>query len=341
MVKTREKGDTLTRFVRELRVANDSLRLWQIGVLRSVLCLSVMLGFVVVASAEVYVGFRFEGMFGEIGGGEGQFLEPEGLAVDMSGNLFVVDTGNNRVQKLAADGTFLLEVGGSGWEDGQFDKPGGIATGKGLEVYVADSRNRRIQVFNLNLRLLSVIGGRDVDSPIDLGTLGGIAVSDVDEVLVTDIDADQLVQIDTYSRIDRSFGGFGYGAGNLRRPLGVAIEGRKAVYVCDSENDRIAVFDRFGNFQKAIGEDVLMQPSAACLGPERTLIVADTGHHRIVVFDLNADEVVSHLGGPDPGKGPMAFQWPRGVALGRAGALFVLDSGNGRIQKLQLRVSRR
>ena len=309
--------------------------------LRSVFYLGVLLVFAVTAGAEVHVGFRFERMFGERGGGEGQFLDPEGLAVDMSGNLFVVDTGNNRVQKLASDGTFLLEVGGSGWEDGQFDKPGGIAAGKGLEVYVADSRNRRIQVFNLNLRLLSVIGGRDVDSPIDMGTLGGIAVSDVGELLVTDIDADQVVQVDTYSRIDRNFGGFGYGGGNLRRPLGVTIEGRRAVYVCDSENDRIAVFDRFGSFQKAIGEDVLMQPSAVCLGPERTLIVADTGHHRIVVFDLNSDEVVSYLGGPDPGGGPMVFRWPRGLALGRAGALFVLDSGNGRIQKLQLRVSRR
>ena len=37
-------------------------------------------------------------------------------------------------------------------------------------------------------------------------------VSDADEILVSDIDADQLVQIDTYSRVDRSFGGFGYGA---------------------------------------------------------------------------------------------------------------------------------
>ena len=324
MVKIREGRDTL-----------------QIGVLRSILCFGVLFGCVVSVSAEVQVGFRFEAMFGERGGGEGQFLDPEGLTVDMSGNLFVVDTGNDRVQKLTSDGTFLLEVGGFGWGDGQFDKPGGIAAGKGLEVYVADNRNRRIQVFSLNLRLLSVIGGRDVDSPIDLGTLGGIAVSDVDEILVTDIDADQLVQIDTYSRIDRSFGGFGYGAGNLRRPLGVAIDGRRAVYVCDSENDRIAVFDRFGHFQKAIGEDVLMQPSAACLGPERTLVVADTGHHRIVVYDLDSDEVVAHLGGPDPGRGPMTFQFPRGLALGRAGVLFVLDSGNGRIQKLQMRVSRR
>ncbi len=291
--------------------------------------------------AEVQVGFRFEAVFGSIGGGEGQFLEPEGLTLDMSGNVFVADTGNDRVQKWSPNGTFLMAVGAPGWEDGQFNKPSGIAAGKGLEIYVADGRNRRIQVFNLNLRLLAVIGGADVDGAMDLGTLSGIAVSDADEIVVGDIDADQLVQIDTYSRVDRSFGGFGYGAGNLRRPLGIAIEGRKAVYVCDSENDRIAVFDRFGNFQRALGDDILMQPSALCIGPQRTLIAADTGHHRIVVFDLNTGGIAGTLGGPDPGKGPMTFQFPRGVASGRAGALFVLDSGNGRVQKLRIQVSRR
>ncbi len=308
--------------------------------MRCIFCILLVFACIGTARAEVQVAFRFEAVFGEIGGGDGQFLDPEGLTLDTSGNVFVVDTGNDRVQKLSPTGTFLRAVGGPGWEDGQFNKPGGIAASKGLEIYVADGRNRRIQVFNLNLRLLAVIGGADAGGSMDLGTLSGIAVSDADEILVGDIDADQLVQIDTYSRVDRSFGGFGYGAGNLRRPLGIAIEGREAVYVCDSENDRIAVFDRFGNFQKTMGEDILLQPSALCVGPERTLIVADTGHHRIVVFDLDSGGVVGSLGGPDPGRGAMAFQFPRGVALGRAGRLFVLDSGNGRIQKLHIQVSR-
>ena len=305
-----------------------------------ILRILIVFAWVGTVGAEVQVEFRFEAVFGEIGGGDGQFLDPEGLTLDTSGNVFVVDTGNDRVQKLSPTGTFLRAVGGPGWEDGQFNKPGGIAASKGLEIYVADGRNRRIQVFNFNLRLLAVIGGADAGGSMDLGTLSGIAVSDADEILVSDIDADQLVQIDTYSRVDRSFGGFGYGAGNLRRPLGIAIEGREVVYVCDSENDRIAVFDRFGNFQKTMGEDILLQPSALCVGPERTLIVADTGHHRIVVFDLDSGGVVGSLGGPYPGRRAMAFQFPRGVALGRAGRLFVLDSGNGRIQKLQIQVSR-
>jgi hypothetical protein len=149
------------------------------------------------------------------------------------------------------------------------------------------------------------------------------------------------MQIDTYSRTDRSFGGFGYGAGQVRKPLGLALVGRERTYVCDSENDRIAVFDRFGNFQESLGDDVLLQPADVCAGPESTLIVADTGHHRIVVFDLKKGEVVAHLGGPDAGNGVMAFHSPQAVVMGKAGLLFVLDSGNGRILRLKMRVLRR
>jgi len=292
------------------------------------------------AMAQVHVAFEFDDMFGSCGNGQRQFLDPQGLAMDMQGMLYVADTGNDRVQKLRADGAFVAEVGGFGWGDGQFNKPRGVAVGKGLEVYVADSRNQRIQIFNLQLRLLGVIGGRDATGSPELGELGGVALSDADVLVVTDIDADQQVQIDTHSRIDRSFGGFGYGAGRVRYPLGLAFADQH-VYVCDSRNGRIAVFDRFGNYRKSLGDDVLMEPSGVCAGPESTLIVADAGHHRVVVFDLKTGEVAGHIGGPDVGKGPMMFQSPKAVAMGRAGMLFVLDSGNCRIQRLKMQVLRR
>lgn len=305
--------------------------------LSTALVLVVMCG---AALAEVRVTFEFDGMFGSCGNGQRQFLDPQGLAVDVQGMLYVADTGNDRVQKLRPDGAFVAEVGGFGWGDGQFNKPRDVAVGKGLELYVADSRNRRIQIFNLQLRLQGGIGGRDANGEPELGELGGIAVSDADAPVVTDIDRDQLVQIDSHSRLDRSFGGFGYGAGRVRYPLGLAFADRQ-VYVCDSRNGRIAVFDRFGNYRNALGEDVLMQPSGVCAGPESTLIVADAEYHRIVVFDLKTGKVAAHIGGPDEGSGPMMFRSPKAVAMGRAGTLFVLDSGNCRIQRLKLQVSRR
>ena len=311
------------------------------GMVILLLCLAVVGPAAAKEASAPHVMFQFVLVFGERGNGPGQFNAPSDLAVDLSGNLYVADTGNDRVQKLDGNGKYITEVGRFGWEDGQFNRPTGVAAGQGLEIYVADSRNSRIQIFNLHLRLLAVVGGRDVDSPVALGTLGGIALSEAGELYVSDIDADQLVQMDTYSRIDRSFGGFGYGAGSLRRPLGLAVDEDGQTYVCDSQNDRVVIFDRFGNFKDILGEDTLREPAGVCLGPRGTLVVADTGHHRVLAFDLKTGEVVGHMGGPDSGRGPMMFQAPQAVAMGAGDMLYVLDSGNGRIQKVRALVLRR
>ncbi|MCZ6633482.1 MAG: NHL repeat-containing protein [bacterium] len=293
------------------------------------------------AQERVIATFRFVAAFGQPGNGQEQFFQPEGLALDAIGNLYVADTGNHRIQKFDAQGRYVVEVGGFGWDPGQFNRPIGVAAGSGLEVYVADSRNNRIQVFDRNLRLLAVVGGKDADGPVEMGNLGGIVVSERDEVYVSDLDLDQMVQIDSYSRVDRSFGGYGYGDGRLRRPLGLAVDTDGATYVCDSENGRVVKFDRFGNFQRELGKEVLSEPAGVCLGPRGTLVVADLGYHRVVVFDLKSGEVAGHIGGPEAGKGPMTFHKPRDVVMGKQGTLYILDSGNSRVQRIQVLVSRK
>lgn len=300
------------------------------------ICLLILCGS---AQAQMRVSFQYVTATGGRGNGPGQFFEPSALTQDMTGNLFVADTGNDRIQKLKSDGTFLREVGGFGWQDGQFNKPTGIAAGKGLELYVADSRNHRIQIFNLQLLLMGAIGGQGVDGRPEFGELSRVFVTGANEVFVTDLDADQLVQIDQFSRIDRSYSGFAYDSGQLRRPMGIVVDGRDAVYVCDKENDRVAVFDRSGGFKRSLGDDVLIQPTGLCLALENTLVVTDTGHHRIVVFDIKTGKVMGHIGGPDPGSGPLSFRHPSDVVMGKAGTLFVLDSGNHRIVHLKMHVS--
>jgi DNA-binding beta-propeller fold protein YncE len=290
-------------------------------------------------SARLTVAYRFEAVLGRKGNGEGEFLGPEGIAVDPVGNLYVADTGNDRVQKLNPDGAYVEEVGTFGWDEGQFNRPVDVATNRGgLEIYVADSRNNRIQVFSPHFRVLGQLGGRNVEGPLRLGTLGGISVSDIGEIVVTDTDVDQVFQIDTYSLTDRSYGGQGYGAGRVRLPAGVAAGER--VYVCDTKNDRIAVFDRFGGFKQSLGEGSLSEPAGVCLGPSRSLFVADTGHHRVLVFDLDSGEVVQGIGGPDPGADAGSFREPRDVAV-RKDVLYVADTGNHRIQRLRMLVLRK
>ena len=97
---------------------------------------------------SVYIGdswnsniqkFDSEGNFiakwGTNGTGDGQFLNigdqsgVEGIDVDSSGNVYVADSGNSRVQKFDSEGNFITKWGTNGTGDGQFIYPSGLAVG--------------------------------------------------------------------------------------------------------------------------------------------------------------------------------------------------------------------
>ncbi len=69
------------------------------------------------------------------------------VAVDSSGNVYVVDSYNHRVQKFTSSGVFLLEWGGFGSDDGKLYYPKGIAVDSSNNVYVVDAYNHRVQKF--------------------------------------------------------------------------------------------------------------------------------------------------------------------------------------------------
>src|SRR5262249_4034573 len=78
----------------------------------------------------------------------GQFIEPRGVAVDPNGNIFVADTGNNRIQEFNSSGVFLRMWGSAGFGDGQFAFLQGIAADSSGNVYAADGNTNRIQKFS-------------------------------------------------------------------------------------------------------------------------------------------------------------------------------------------------
>src|SRR5438445_6031610 len=79
--------------------------------------------------------------WGSQGGGDGQFANPTGVAVDGSGHVFVADSGNDRIQKFTNTGTFLTKWGSQGSGDGQFSNPTGVAVDGSGNVFVADAAN--------------------------------------------------------------------------------------------------------------------------------------------------------------------------------------------------------
>ncbi|MEO7867569.1 MAG: 6-bladed beta-propeller, partial [Candidatus Eisenbacteria bacterium] len=86
--------------------------------------------------------------WGSQGIGNGQFSDPAGVAVDFSGNVFVTDMGNDRVQVFNGLGVWQFSFGGAGSGPGQFRRPYGIAINGG-DLYVVDTGNYRVQKFNL------------------------------------------------------------------------------------------------------------------------------------------------------------------------------------------------
>jgi DNA-binding beta-propeller fold protein YncE len=77
----------------------------------------------------------------------GQFRSPWGIVVDGQGDVFVSDTGNQRIQKFDREGNFITQWGGFGNGDGQFNFPYGVAVDARGSVFVVDSANTRVQQF--------------------------------------------------------------------------------------------------------------------------------------------------------------------------------------------------
>lgn len=91
------------------------------------------------------------------------FYMPAAIAVDAGGNVYVLDTGNNRIQKFSADGKFLASIGRFGQGPGEFNYPSWLDIDSAGNLYVTDPFNERVQVLKpdgSDLRTIKFSGGR-------------------------------------------------------------------------------------------------------------------------------------------------------------------------------------
>ena len=125
--------------------------------------------------------------------------------------------------------------------------------------------------------------------------------------------------------------------GELRKPLGMAVDADCNLYVVDGTAKRIVVFDQEGAFLSAFGgTDMFERPSHVDVDADaRYAYVVDTGGvnsqlHRVRVFDIATGEHVFDIG--ERGEGPGQFNLPRDIAVGREGRIYVVDGANFRVQ---------
>jgi hypothetical protein len=139
-------------------------------------------GDVYVTGHDRVVHFLANGSFVEALGA-GQLEDPKGIAVDRNFNVFVTDTGHDRVVRFS--GATMTSWGETGTGPGQFSRPWGIAVERTGRVWVADSGNDRVQAFNANGAWITYFGGAGsgdgrLDDPRGLATdcAGNLYVAD-------------------------------------------------------------------------------------------------------------------------------------------------------------------
>ncbi len=225
----------------------------------------------------------------------GTFNQPWGIAVDKSGNVYVADTWNYRIQKFDSNGKFLTTWGSNGDTRGdvqsiptQFYGPRAIVIDAQGNVYVTDTGNKRVLKFDANGQPLGQYGGAGAENgkfqePVGIGvdSQGNFYVADTWNQRIQKFDANfnfvtqwPVEAWDSQSIVNKPY-------------LAVSPDGN--VFVTDPEGSRIIKFSSTGQLLAVWGTrgtdlSSFNLPTGITFDAQGNLIVADSGNNRIMVF---------------------------------------------------------
>ncbi len=312
------------------------------------------------ASASILVntsGYLCVSKWGKPGRGAsllhgGEFMPPMyGLAVDQQGCLFVVDNGNNRVQKFDSNGNFIILWGSFGSANANFHNPTGVACDAKGDVYVVDTNNHRVQKFDGKLGGYLMKFGSRGNGEGQFNAPWGIAIDRVrGYIYVVDSANFRVQKFDMTGEFIMSWGSFGNGDGQFYFPRGIAVDQADgSVYVVDMGNHRVQKFDTSTNVlpqlltkwggsseaghassPQAQEAGQLRSPWGIAVDSQGDVYVTDTGNHRVQKFDREGN-FITQWGGFGNGDGQ--FNFPYGIAVDAKGSVYVVDSGNTRVQQ--------
>jgi RHS repeat-associated protein len=279
------------------------------------------------------IGYSFGFQFGKAGTEPSQFQEPSGIAVNASGDTYVLDTGNDRVQEFGPEGKFLRKFGASGSGNGDLKAPEGIAVDSSGKVFVADTGNNRVEVFSETGSYLNQFGTTE-----SLKAPQGIAVDSEGYVYVADTGDSRIEKwaveegSETYY-LRKTFGTAGTGEEQFKEPQGIAVGAEGDLYIADTGNSRVDEWTTKGKFvtkfaSEGTGSGQLKTPHSLSSDPEGHVWVADTGNNRIDEFSATGTPMQTFA---KEGTGEGQLKGPKGIAIDLERNAWVADTANNRV----------
>jgi hypothetical protein len=253
---------------------------------------------------------------------------PFGIAADSSGNVYIAEWSNHVIRKVSASGiiTTVAGVGGSGFGgDGgaataaSLNHPEGVAVDNAGNIYIADSFNNRIRKVNASGTITTVAGngspgftGDGVATQVAVNDPSGVAVDNNGNLYIADNASHRVRKLALSTGIISTIAGTGTAgfsgdggpavAAQLDHPTHLAFDKAGNLFIADYSNNRIRKVSPSGIITTVAGSQTL---------------------------DVNG--YFSGDGGPATAA---QFAHPAGVAWDTAGNLYIADSGNGRVRKV-------
>jgi len=311
-----------------------------------------------------------------------ELKSPRGVAVSGAGDLYIADTNNYRVRRVAAGTQVISTVAGTGVAgfsgDGglataaQLVNPHGVAVDGAGHIYIADELSSHIRRIDAATQVIDSVAGTGAQGfggdggaamSASLHHPLGIAVDGTGHVYVADSGNGRIRRIDAAATITtvagsgvRNGDGAAAVAAQLSSPWDVATDGANNIYIADTSNHRIRKVDAAtGQISTVAGSGTtgfsgdagaataaqLNQPRGVAVDGAGNIYIADTFNHRIRKVDSSTGFIHTVAGtgaqgfGGDSGAAAAAqLNNPNGVALDGAGNIYIADSSNGRIRKV-------
>jgi uncharacterized protein (TIGR03790 family) len=298
-------------------------------------------GSTVSESGSFGLSMAYSSKFGTLGSGDGQLDTPTHMEFDSSGNIYVVDRSNSRIQKFDANGVFVSKFGTFGTGNGQFDNPRVMALDPSGNIYVADTVNNRIQKFDSSGVYISQFGSSGTGNGQFMNPYG-IVIDSSGNIYVADPSNNRIQKFDSSGVYISQFGSSGTGDGQFGffAPQRIALDSSGNIYADDATNRRVQKFDSSGVYISQFGSSGTGNGQFSsniygiALDPSGNIYVSDSGNNRIQKFD-SSGVYVSQFGSNGSGDGQLFS--PSTVAFDSSfnsdGTIYVVDSFNSRIQK--------